>query len=622
MVPVSKSHPHLLKEWSPKNTVTLDMVSQGSVKALLWECEVAHHEWTAKVYNRTGSGMGCPFCSGRYPVVGETDLATTDPEIAAELVSVSPTTVKAGSQKTQTWKCPAEGHLWVISPYNRTKLGQNCYYCSGKRVLAGFNDLATTNPELAAEMDDPKYQATEVTAGSSARVSWKCNKNHKWEASIRDRVKKNTGCPFCNGRLPIPGETDKATLYPELAKEWSSKNPIAFKDIGRGYTDKIFWWECLHGHPAWQASLQNRIRVHSGCPFCSNRKIILGVNDLATTHPHLVLEWADTTILPTEVTAGSGKKVLWRCKDGHEWVTWVYARTGKNPSGCPTCSGSKGEREIADWLTSLGCNVSSRNRSVIAPYELDILLADKNIAIEFNGVYWHSDAVVKDKQYHVKKLERCEAAGIRLIQVWEDDWVEHPELIKRLILARIGLSDQKRIGARKASPSVITVDRAAVFLDNNHIQGRVPGSFYFGLEHAGELVAVMVFTKQGKGSTSVMLDRYATSAGIPGGFSKLLKFALSQMPGVTEVITFADREISQGDLYEQTGFVKDRIIPPDYKYVVNGKRIHKFNYRKARIKADSNLKYTEGMTERELMALNGIPRVWDSGKIRYVLFTD
>lgn len=618
MISIRVSHPEFAAQYiDPVRPV--DEISAGSNHRALWICALGH-TWHAAVATRIAQKQGCPVCSNKIILAGFNDLASKHPKIAKQWSprnAKKATEVSSGSSLSVWWVCEL-GHEWKAGIASRVRRNSGCGVCMNKILLKGFNDLAYMYPEIAAEWDESNSKrADEVFPGSIQRATWRCKLGHTWDAPIVRRTRQKTGCPSCAGQIVIPGVNDLATTSPDIAAEHDDPI-IPLSSLMRTSNIKV-WWKGLCGH-RWQALVSNRTRKGDGCPICYGRQVLVGFNDVAYTHPHLMPEWSSkNTILPTQITAGSDTMIIWECAKGHEWSCFMYSRTGKNPGGCSVCSSSQGEKDIVRWLEEIGVNnIVLHDRKLIKPYEVDIFLSDYNIAIEYNGIYWHSEKMGKDSNYHVNKLEMTKAAGIRLIQVWEDDWVHKKELIKRLILARIGLSDQKRIGARKTSPSIITVDRAAVFLDNNHIQGRVAGSFYFGLEHAGELVAVMVFTKQGKGSTSVMLDRYATSAGVPGGFSKLLKFALSQMPGVTEVVTFADREISQGDLYEQTGFVKDRILPPDYKYVVNGKRVHKFNYRKARIKADPNLKYKDGMTERELMALNGIPRVWDSGKIRYV----
>ena len=124
-----------------------------------------------------------------------------------------------------------------------------------------------------------------------------------------------------------------------------------------------------------------------------------------------------------------------------------------------------------------------------------------------------------------------------------------------------------------------------------------------------------------KNGAHAYLERYCTSQVVVGGMGKFLAYGLSwaRLVGVVDIVTFADLCVSNGDLYEKLGFVKDKVLRPDYRYIVNGRRVHKFNYRKKRFKEDPNLVWRDGLSESELAILNGIDRVWDCGKIRYTL---
>lgn len=246
--------------------------------------------------------------------------------------------------------------------------------------------------------------------------------------------------------------------------------------------------------------------------------------------------------------------------------------------------------------------------------ELDMYLPELEVGIECQGVYWHSEAGGKDAQHHKAKHDACKALGIQLIQVWEDDWRDRRPIVERMLAHKLGVSQERTVAARKTAVVAISKDEARQFLDNNHIQGWVRGSLYLGLKHDEELVAVMVLTYTG---TEARLERYATSARVPGGQSKLLKHAECIRPW-TRIVTFADHEVSAGTLYERTGWTADKVLRPDYRYLVGGRRVHKFNYRLSRFRNDPDLEYVEGMSERELAALNKLYRVWDSGKTRYV----
>ena len=276
------------------------------------------------------------------------------------------------------------------------------------------------------------------------------------------------------------------------------------------------------------------------------------------------------------------------------------------------------EERVFEWLTECGKVEWIRNsRQVIAPYELDFYAPDLKIAIELNGCYWHSEKF-KPRTYHYEKWKRCREAGIQLIQIWEDTWVKRPHCVQSLLRNKLHLSDSLRINARDCEVSSLDYQTAAAFLDANHVQGSKQATAYLGLTHHDELVAVMLLTKQTEDTWT--LDRFATSALIRGGFSKLLSHARQHIPyEVARLVTFAHHDVSDGGLYERTGWKKDAELPADYSYLVDGERQHKFNFRKSRFQRDPNLVFDATLTETQLASLNGLSRCWDSGKTRYTL---
>ena len=299
-------------------------VKAGSKMKMQWQCE-NKHIWQATVSNRS-MGNGCPFCSGRTAIIGETDLATTNPELAAQADGWDPTTVKAGSSKSLSWRC-AIGHVWKTSVVDRAG-GSGCPVCAGQKVLAGFNDLATTNPELAAQADG--WDPTTVTEKSGKRKYWKCNFGHSWEAVIGSRATGH-GCPMCSGHTVIPGQTDLATINPELAAQADGWDPTTVTSK----SGQKVRWKCNLGH-SWEAAVSSRANGN-GCPYCAGQKVLIGFNDLASFAPKIAIE-ADGWD-PATVTSKSGRKLKWKCNLGHLWEAAVSSRVGG--TGCPTCSNRK-----------------------------------------------------------------------------------------------------------------------------------------------------------------------------------------------------------------------------------------------------------------------------------------
>lgn len=220
----------------------------------------------------------------------------------------------------------------------------------GIRLIPGKNDLATVNPVLASQWDNETnidIKPTMISAGSSMKVGWICDKGHRWLATVASR-NAGAGCPICarktnttnlkNSLLQKNGSL--ATRNPELAAEWHpTKNGDMSPETVTPNTHQIVWWLGKCGHE-WTASVKERNNGH-GCPYCKGKKVLHGVNDLATCRPELTKEWHPTKnvdISPSEVSFGSSKIVWWKCsKCGYEWQATLKSRSKGN--GCPFCSG-------------------------------------------------------------------------------------------------------------------------------------------------------------------------------------------------------------------------------------------------------------------------------------------
>jgi hypothetical protein len=341
-------YPELAKEADGWDTTK---ILPGTHKKLKWKCKHGH-KWNAEVRTRAIRGLGCSFCSGQRAIKGTTDLQSTHPKIAKQAFGWDPSMVKRGTNKKLKWKCDL-GHIWIASPAERlvgTRSGNpnGCPFCSGQRVLKGFNDLATTHPKIAQQAH--KWNPTTVSSGTHQVKKWQCEKGHIWKAAVYAR--KVSGCPYCSGRVAVKGKTDLKTLNSKLAKELVDADPsgITFS------SGKTYKWKCKQGHIFLaQVSSRTRTGAGTGCPTCNGRKVLKGFNDLATTHPNLAKEafgWD-----PSTVTAGNGIKRKWKCKLGHTWInspnsrTSAVAKSGK-PLACPVCSGQKLLSGFNDLLTT------------------------------------------------------------------------------------------------------------------------------------------------------------------------------------------------------------------------------------------------------------------------------
>ena len=298
---------------------------------------------------------------------------------------------------------------------------------------------------------------------------------------------------------------------------------------------------------------------------------------------------------------------------------WQTPHEHLSGCGCPKCgiAKSKCEEDIKYFLQSLNLSVLSRNREIIKPQELDIYIPDKNIAIEYDGLIWHSEKFSKDKYYHLKKTEECNKLGIRLIHIFEDEWLEKENIVKSMLSNILGYNSNK-IYARKCEIKEIGSEIAFPFLDENHIQGKCKAKYYIGLYYQNELVSLMTFgkTRQMKKynndyDNTWELLRFCSKLNttVIGGASKLLKYFIKKY-NPKQIITYADKRWSNGNLYNKLGFVHTHDSKPNYYYVIGQKRENRFKYRKGELVKKG---FDKNKSEHQIMIENGMYRIYDCG---------
>ena len=269
--------PDLAAEWHPSRNeaVTPRHVGVGTNKRVWWKCRDGH-EWKAKIANLC-EGHGCPFCAGVKMSVGQTDLLTLRPEVAADWHpskngDKKPESYAQSSGAVVWWKCN-EGHEYRRTIRNQAR-SKGCPFCRGRKLLEGFNDLATTHPELSSEWDLKKNAPlipTEVTRKTIKKVWWMCPLGHSYAAMVSNRILSGTGCPYCAHKRILRGFNDLATKNPELAREWHPKKNGKLRpcDVFPASSTKR-WWRCACGHE-WESTIGNRSKGQ-GCPKCARRR--------------------------------------------------------------------------------------------------------------------------------------------------------------------------------------------------------------------------------------------------------------------------------------------------------------------------------------------------------------
>lgn len=267
-------------------------------------------------------------------------LAAARPDLAAEWEPVlnrdlGPDQITLGSDRRVWWLC-THGHRWFARVQARVT-GTGCPECAGRRR----GPLASELPELAAQWHPERNGSltpVDVTQGSNRRVWWVCDRGHEWQALVYQRA-QGSRCPRCTGLPPL------AEAPVELIRQWHPERngDLSPADLTQG-SGRLVWWRCEAGHE-WKTVVRDRVRRGDGCPACSTGPVRYRSGrprgTVAEERPDLVPQWhpdRNGDLGPDEVTAGSGRRVWWRCEGGHEWESTPLNRiiTGRN---CPVCGG-------------------------------------------------------------------------------------------------------------------------------------------------------------------------------------------------------------------------------------------------------------------------------------------
>jgi hypothetical protein len=280
---------------------------------------------------------------------------------------------------------------------------------------------------------------------------------------------------------------------------------------------------------------------------------------------------------------------------------------------------SNSEEEVYQFIRSIySGEIIQRFR--LSEKEIDIYLPELKIGFEYNGLYWHSN-LYKSSNFHVDKTKFFESQSIALIHIWEDDWLYKREIVKSIISNKLGLT-QKKIFARKCKIENISNEDLREFLEKNHIQGFVGAKVKIGLYYNDELVSIMTFGNLRKSlgykveTDSWELLRFCNKIGysVVGAASKLLNyFEKNYSPKV--IISFCDYSRSSGNLYQKLGFDFSHLSEPNYYYIVDGLRRHRFNYRKDRLVSNGA---NPELSESQIMSKMGYNKIWDCGMQKWI----
>jgi len=305
-----------------------------------------------------------------------------------------------------------------------------------------------------------------------------------------------------------------------------------------------------------------------------------------------------------------------KCKKESEMLpTLFYTRVKNEKEICINCnpkyytSGSEAQQEISIFIENLGLAVKTNYR-ILNGKEIDIYVEDLEIGFEFNGLYWHNE-LYKERNYHLEKTKLAFSGGIKLYHIWEDAWTHKKDIVKSRIKSTLGMSDIK-LDARKCSIKTLNSSEKRIFFNENHIQGDCPSSFCMGLIMNGEIVSAMSFGKRNIfKNEEIELIRFCNkiNCNVRGSSSRLFSAFLREH-NFSEIISYSDNSWGTGEVYKKMNFNFVKTTPPNYWYVQQGIRKHRFSFRKS-ILVDQG--YDDALTEHQIMLERGIFRIYDCG---------
>lgn len=492
--------------------------------------------------------------------------------------------------------------------------GQGCPICSGRVHYTQETFIAK------AKSIHPEYDYSKsIFKTTSEKLVVTCPKHGDFEITP-NHLFAGQGCPKCRYIKSANSKRRSLDEVIKLANEVHG-NKYDYSQITGYKNDREKYPIVCPEHGVFYMNMNAHIKAKQGCPTCGRAKSSISKRMTFENYVEIANKIHDNkyTYIRDGFVGTNGFVKIICPKHG------LFIQDASNHihlgQGCPICAPqlSSGENEIYEYLKTLNCgDIIRRDRIILAPKEIDIYIPSLKIGIEYDGLYWHSE-MVKDMNYHLQKTEECEKKGIRLIHIFEDEWREKKNIVKSILCNIIGKTEQK-IYARKCMVRKVSATEASAFLEGNHLQGRCPCAVKIGLYYNDELVSLMTFGKSrhfvGNGKTEWELLRFCNKINfnVVGAASKLLKHFIEEY-NPHEIVSYADRRISVGNLYERLGFALYNKSRPNYFYIIDNERKYRFNFRKSILV--KKYECPEDMSEHEFCLSKKWYRIYDCGCLCY-----
>lgn len=527
--------------------------------------------------------------------------------------------------------CLGNEHGLFTHTLGHLKRGDGCPKCNGKYMT---KELFIAEAKKVHGEETYNYDKFVFTNKKTKSIIH-CNKhNIDFEQTPRKHLSGH-GCPICRYEKSSSSKTHTTDWFLEKARDIYGDRYDYSKSV---YTKSYEKLEIIchekdefgNEHGSFWMTPENHLHktYPQGCPKCARNRTNNAQRDTLqdfTNKSKLI--HGDRYIYTKVEYINSKTKVCIICPEHGEF--WMNPDNHLSGQGCPYCAKiiSKSETEIYEFCCNLlgKDNVRQRVRNLLSDNkELDIFIPLKKIAIEYDGLIWHSEKFGRDKNYHLMKTNECKDNGISLIHIFEDEWLQHSNIVKsklKNILEKI----ENRIFARNCIVKNVSSKQAIQFLNENHIEGRCKAKYHYGLYYDNELVSLMTFghTRQQRKYNSDYNNTYELlrfcnklNTNIIGGASKLFKHFINEVKP-NEIITYADKRWPVGNFYEKLGFINVYDNKPNYFYIFGQKRENRYKYRKCQLIKQG---FDPNKSEHEIMLERGIYRIYDCGTMVYKWF--
>ena len=456
------------------------------------------------------------------------------------------------------------------------------------------------------------YDNTVYTPGKRPKVVITCAQHGDFEQRY-DLHLIGKGCPSCGRDKHTKNILSRRNSSEEFIKKAKERKGTKYTYKNVTYVNartKVLITCPEHGD--WE-TMPSVFLNGTGCPRCGN---IEGKKLLTYTNPQFIecAKKIHGEKYSYDFVEYKTNKVpiLIGCKK-HGLFSVIPNSHTSGKTGCPKCKNidSKPEMEVQKFVESLGLITTS---ITLERKQIDIYIPELRVGIEYNGLWWHSIEKGKSENYHLDKLNLANKHGIRLLQIFDDEWLTKQDLIKNKIKYILGKSEIVKVGARKTIIKEVSAEESRLFLEQTHLQGYSTSPIRLGLYYKEVLVALATFGRSRFNSKDMELIRYstATNTSVQGGLSKLIKEFFIENPSVEVLVSYCDRRWSTGNVYHKAGFIKVGDTKPGYFWCKSRSRFPRYKFMKHGLgKILEN--FDKDISEVQNCVNNGYFRVYDCG---------